>query len=87
MTTDKRIEAFEAAFVRKYGFGRMTASSNDEAMAMYAAAYWAWNEALKSVVVELPPEWKPVSEKDEGANEMRNACIDAIESAGVRVKE
>lgn len=54
MTTDKRRESFEAAFVRKYGFGRMAASANEDAMAMYSAAWWAWNDALDSVVVELP---------------------------------
>lgn len=45
-----------------------------------------WNMALDSVVVELPPEWAPVSERDDGANEMREHCVSAIEAAGLKVK-
>jgi hypothetical protein len=46
----------------------------------------AWQASRAALVVELPEDWDPVSEKDEGAREMRDACVDAIQSAGVSVK-
>ncbi|MDV9031349.1 hypothetical protein Q7C30_004410 [Pseudomonas sp. RAC1] len=42
MDTNKMREQFEAAFVAKYGFGRLAASANADAHAMYEAAKWAW---------------------------------------------
>lgn len=50
-----------------------------------AAHYRTYCDTLDSVVIELPAEWAPVCEADDGANEMRSHCIDAIESAGLRI--
>lgn len=49
-------------------------------------AWCAWQASRAALVIELPPEWPPISEKDEGANEMRENCAIAIEAAGVTVK-
>ena len=46
----------------------------------------AWEESRAAIEVEFPPEWPAVSEKDEGANEMREHCVSAIESIGLKVK-
>ena len=50
---------FEAEFVAKYGFGRLTASANADAHAIYEAAKWAWQASREAVVVELgaPSHW------------------------------
>lgn len=45
-----------------------------------------WVESRAAIEVELPPEWAPVSERDDGANEMREHCVSAIESLGLKVK-
>ena len=49
-------------------------------------AWSAFQASRESLMIELPPKWLPVCEKGEGANEMRDACIDAIELAGLKVK-
>lgn len=54
MDTNKIGEQFEAAFVAKYGFGRLAASANADAHAMYEAAKWAWQASREAVVVGLP---------------------------------
>lgn len=54
MDTNKMRSEFEAAFVAKYGFGRLTASANADAHAIYEAAKWAWQASREAVVVELP---------------------------------
>ncbi|MFG0917245.1 hypothetical protein [Pseudomonas sp. CJQ_11] len=53
MDTNKIGEQFEVAFVAKYGFGRLAASANADARAMYEAAKWAWQASREAVVVEL----------------------------------
>ncbi len=81
---EKRREAFEAAFVAQFGFGRMAASSNPDANAMYRCAEWAWNAALGSVVIELPAKCLEAREFIEGME--REDVVEAIESAGLKVK-
>ncbi|KIC79395.1 hypothetical protein [Pseudomonas sp. C5pp] len=54
MDANKMRAEFEAAFVAKYGFGRLTASANADAHAIYEAAKWAWQASREAVVVELP---------------------------------
>lgn len=54
METNKMREQFEVAFVAKYGFGRLAASANADAHAMYEAAKWAWQASREAVLVELP---------------------------------
>lgn len=49
-------------------------------------AWNAWQASRAAIEVEFPPEWGAVSEKDEGANEMRDHCVSAIESLGLKVK-
>lgn len=43
---ERRRQGFEAAFLKKYGFGRLTAASNPDSHTIYEAALWAWNAAL-----------------------------------------
>ena len=45
-----------------------------------------FNAAMDAVVIGIPLEWPPVCEKDEGANEMRDAVLDAIESTNLGLK-
>ncbi|MBU4630050.1 hypothetical protein HRJ41_21500 [Pseudomonas sp. BF61] len=42
---DKMKAEFDAAFVKKFGFGRMMASANADAHQMLNAAEWAWEAA------------------------------------------
>lgn len=42
---DKMKSEFDAAFVKKFGFGRMMASANADAHQMLNAAEWAWEAA------------------------------------------
>lgn len=83
---EKRRSAFEAAFVKQCGFGRLTASANADAHAMYYSALWAWNAALESVVIELPNIETDHPIEIEAQADMRSRCREAIESAGLKVK-
>ncbi|MBK4989790.1 hypothetical protein [Pseudomonas sp. S36] len=82
MDTNEMRAEFEAAFVAKYGFGRLTASANADAHAIYEAAKWAWQASREAVVVELPKfEDYPASmERD-----MQQALRIAIEAQGLKV--
>lgn len=86
MDTNKMRADFEAAFVAKYGFGRLTASANADAHAMYEAAKWAWQASRKAVVVEVP-EGSDISdwslEDQQVVN--RKEAIAAIEAQGLKV--
>lgn len=86
---EKRREAFEAAFVKKHGFGRLTASASADAHAMYESALWAWNAALDSVVIELPNDIEPSEVAGLDDRPLMNAAAvqHAIESAGLKVKQ
>lgn len=91
MDTNKMREQFEAAFVAKYGFGRLAASANADAHAMYEAAKWAWQASREAVVVELPeraPNDDPyVGEPwDCGHNVAIDNCREAIEAQGLKVE-
>lgn len=98
MSTDKMREEFEKSFTEMMMNER---NSNDENVRhhlrrigtydMYGdrftgAAWWAWKASRAAIEVDLPPEWSPVSERDDGANEMREHCVSAIESLGLKVK-
>jgi hypothetical protein len=89
MNDQMRVE-FEAAVTERYGkqhegaFDRFI--DGDYKRPSMMNLWWAWQASRAAVVVELPEDWEPVSEKDEGAREMRDACVDAIQSAGVSVK-
>lgn len=50
-----------------------------------AAHYRTFNLALDSIIIALPPEWASVDERDDGANEMRGYCAEAIAAAGVKI--
>lgn len=76
MDTNKMREQFEAAFVAKYGFGRLAASANADAHAIYEAAKWAWQASREAVSVELPNHFRP-SKQD---------VIAAIEAQGLKVE-
>lgn len=52
--SDKTTKDFEAAFIAKFGFGRMFASANADADQMFNAAEWAWTQSRAALVVELP---------------------------------
>lgn len=49
MDTDKTQAEFEAAFVKRYGFGRLTASASADAYAMYQSAWWAWQASREAM--------------------------------------
>lgn len=50
-----------------------------------AAHYRTFCATLDSIVIALPPEWASVDERDDGANEMRGYCAEAIAAAGVKI--
>ncbi|WP_281211778.1 hypothetical protein [Pseudomonas fulva] len=86
MDTNKTRAEFEAAFVAKYGFGRLAASANADAHAMYEAAKWAWQASREAVVVTLPPKWNDATHSNKQA---WDCGIDdarmAIEAQGLKV--
>lgn len=55
---DKMKAEFDAAFVKKFGFGRMMASANADAHQMLNAAEWAWETATAKTP---PPAVQPVT--------------------------
>lgn len=83
MDTKKMRAEFEAAFVAKYGFGRLTASANADAHAIYEAAKWAWQASRAAVVVSVPAfdEYPASMERD-----MQQSLRAAIEAQGLKVK-
>lgn len=83
---EKRRDGFEAAFAKQFGFGRMTASANDMAGALYGAAMWGWDKALDNKAVELPDIETNHPIEIEAQADMRARCREAIESAGLKVK-
>lgn len=81
MDTNNMGEQFEAAFVAKYGFGRLAASANADAHAMYEAAKWAWQASREAVVVELPKDIVTMAGPVLYADDVRAA----IEAQGLKV--
>ena len=93
MSTEKMREEFEAWICGLWP--GVSISRNPDNAAMFAGSYrderahmaWkAWQASRAAIEVDLPPEWAPVSERDDGANEMREHCASAIESLGLKVK-
>ena len=88
MMSDLMREEFEAAFRKRFGFGRMTASANADADQMLKAAEWGWQASRERLVVELPKlkrdddgdSWDPLFKS--GADQ----CREAIHAAGVKTK-
>lgn len=86
MTREELLEKRRAGF-EKWSGGEGIPYANDRYASSTLDMEWViWNAALDSVEIELPPEWAPISEKDEGANEMREYCVYAVEMAGLKVK-
>ena len=75
---DAMKDEFHAAFVAKFGFGQMLASSNSDAWQMLNTAEWAWGQSRAALVVELPV-W--MHHSDDGMQ-----IIEALTKAGVTVK-
>lgn len=90
MDTNKMFAEFEAAFVAKYGFGRLAASANADAHAMYEAAKWAWQASRSTIEVNLPAERRirhmPTPDENSSYNEALENCRDAIEAQGLKVE-
>lgn len=80
---ERRRERFEEAYHRQ--FGRMPQNWNELLGKYFDAhgqgAWWAWNAALDSAVVELPDVYDFHS-----TSGMRRGCAEAIERAGLRVR-
>lgn len=95
----KRRELFEAKFTppyyvtwnvdRKAYYSIHRDSTRKRVSENYDAKWHGFNAALDAVEIVFPPEWPPVSEKDEGANEMLEACRLSIyyTGLGLRIKE
>lgn len=90
-------EEFEAAFRKRFGFGRMTANANADADQMLKAAEWAWQASREALVIELQAEPEYPEDPEEAIDDshmdsyhsairMRNACRDSIHAAGVKTK-
>lgn len=87
MSIEEQRARFEAWWISRPHRKQPAKYQNGDYVAPSVHSAWsAWQAALDSVCVTLPPEWPPISEKDEGANEMRSACEDAIHAAGVKTK-
>lgn len=87
MSTEKMRESFEAWHQIEYHGATLARRRDGEYINLYVGMCWiGWKAYRAAIEVELPPEWSAVSEKDEGANEMREHCISAIESIGLKVK-
>lgn len=90
--SDKMREEFEAAVLRDWPQAQLRRCDAVSSRAgqyvdeRIQHAWWGWQASRAALVIELPPEWAPVSERDEGANEMREHCVSAIEAAGLKMK-
>lgn len=89
MNIEKIREEFQAAFLKRFGFGRITAACNPDAQQMLEAAEWAWQASRQSLVIELPSLREVIygrrdNENDSGFNSAIDLCAKAIESAGVK---
>ncbi len=88
MSIDKSREQFEAwAVTTGFEPHHFAVRGDGEYQVYDVRRLWGpWQASRAAIEVEFPPEWGAVSEKDEGANEMRNHCVSAIESLGLKVK-
>ena len=82
-------EEFEAAFLERFGFGRMTASSSTEAAQFMYAAEWAWEKSRSTLVVELPEQCvytNLASDYAKGHRHGVRSVVEAMAIAGVLTK-
>ncbi|KTB93660.1 hypothetical protein AO069_15820 [Pseudomonas syringae pv. syringae PD2774] len=89
MSTHEMTDAMKAEFVKafqaKFGFGVLTASSNDDAAAMMGAAAWAWQASREELVIELPEHYQ-YDNPGEAFHAIKD-CREAIEATGVKVTQ
>lgn len=86
MSTEKTREEFEAFAIKRNAELIAEGHSLKSTHLVKNFHYPIWQASRAAIEVELPPEWAPVSERDDGANEMREHCVSAIESLGLKVK-
>lgn len=86
---------FDEAFRKRFGFGRLTASSNDDAYKMMEAAEWAWQASRDSLRIRMPMRPYASEEDQEQMSDYEigeghggiaewDKCRDAIHAAGIK---